>query len=194
MRARLALLASASVCEIREVKLSAKPAEMLAASPKGTVPVLVLAENRVIEESLDIMHWALDRHDPEGWLKRQDPALIAINDGPFKHHLDRYKYPERHNSDPAAHRKEALGLLGPLETALARASHIHGARMGMTDAAIMPFIRQFAETDRIWFEAQPIPAIQAWLAHHIASPLFAACMTRLPPWQREDEPVLFPAA
>ena len=100
MRARMALVASGTICHIREVKLSRKPAELIAASPKATVPVLVRTDGEVIAESLEIMRWALERNDPEGWLQRYDRALIEANDGPFKHHLDRYKYPDRHNSSP----------------------------------------------------------------------------------------------
>ena len=106
MRARMALLVSGILCEIREVKLSDKPVEMLRASPKATVPVL--PDGGVIDESLDIMRWALRRHDPEDWLGGDDTALIAANDGAFKHHLDRYKYPDRHGSDAAEHRTAGL--------------------------------------------------------------------------------------
>ena len=108
MRARLALLVSGTVCGIREVKLSAKPAELIAASPKATVPVLVLPDRTVIDQSLDIMRWALGQGDPEGWLDRADDALIAANDGPFKHHLDHYKYPDRHQAEREVHRAAAL--------------------------------------------------------------------------------------
>lgn len=191
MRARLALLASNTVCEIREVKLSAKPAELIAASPKATVPVLVLPDGVVIDESLDIMRWALDRNDPDGWLARADDALIAANDGPFKHHLDRYKYPDRHHSDPAEHRAAALALLEGLEVRLMAASYLCGAARGLTDAAIFPFIRQFAATDPVWFAAQPLPRLQAWLADHLAWPLFDRAMARLDPWLPGDAPVLF---
>lgn len=192
MRARLALLASATVCEIREVKLSAKPAQMISASPKGTVPVVILNDGTVIEESLDIMHWALRRHDPDLWLERENADFIATNDGPFKHHLDRYKYPERHASDPLEHREKAMQMLKPLELRLTRSANLCGEQMGITDAAIMPFIRQFAETDRAWFDKQPMLSLQAWLARHLASDLFARCMTRLAPWQAGDDPILFP--
>ncbi len=104
MRARLALAVSGFACELREIKLSAKPEAMLAASPKGTVPVMILPGGAVLEQSLDIMHHALEAHDPERWLERRDEALIARNDGAFKHDLDRYKYPERHDADAATHR------------------------------------------------------------------------------------------
>ncbi|KKC26279.1 glutathione S-transferase [Sphingomonas sp. SRS2] len=192
MRARLALLASGTVCEIREVKLSAKPAELAAASPKATVPVLVLADGRVIDQSLDIMRWALSRNDPEGWLTRADEALIATNDGPFKHHLDRYKYPHRHQSDPAEHRAAGLAMLETLESRLEASSCLSGAARGITDAAIFPFIRQFAEPDRLWFDAQKLPRLHAWLVAHLAWPLFETAMVRLDPWRTDDAPRLFP--
>ncbi len=192
MRARLALLASGTTCEIREVKLANKPAEMIAASPKATVPVVVLPSGEVIEQSLDIMHWALDRSDPEGWRTREDGDLIAANDGPFKHHLDRYKYPERHASDPAEHRASGQERLQVLEARLTASANLCGDARGITDAAIFPFVRQFAQVDRAWFDAQPLPRVQAWLERHLASPLFAAAMIRLAPWRAGDAPLGFP--
>ena len=193
MRARLALLVSGTTCEIREVKLARKPAELIAASPKATVPVLVLPDGTVIEESREIMGWALSHGDPEAWLDRADDALIAANDGPFKHHLDRYKYPERHGSDPAEHRAAGLALLRALEARLSGQAQLSGDARGLTDAAIFPFVRQFAETDRGWFDAQDLPRLQSWLAHHLASELFAAAMIRLQPWQAGDAAIIFPA-
>lgn len=190
MRARLALWASATRCELREVELSAKPPQLLEASPKGNVPVLVMQDGTVIEESLDIMRWALSSNDPEGWLERDAPALTAANDGPFKHHLDRYKYPNRHNSDPAKHRSAGLDLLNGLEERLAEHAQLCGAKRGMADMAIFPFVRQFAATDRAWFNAQPLPRLHHWLEGHLQSGLFAAIMTRHAPWQPNDEPVL----
>lgn len=192
MRARLALLASGTICEIREVKLAAKPADLIAVSPKATVPVLVLPDGRVIDQSLDIMRWALDRNDPEDWLARADDALIAANDGPFKYHLDRYKYRDRHGSDPVAHRAEGLKMLEALERRLAVAAHLCGNAPGLADAAIMPFVRQFAQTDRPWFDEQRLPRIQDWLARQLATPRFAAAMIRLQPWQPGDAPIRFP--
>jgi len=193
MRARLALMVSGTACTIREVKLSRKPAELIAASPKATVPVIVKADGGVIEQSLEIMRWALERNDPEDWLAREDRALIEANDGPFKHHLDRYKYPHRHGSDPAEHRAAALDLLGALEERLASQANLCGDERGITDAAIFPFVRQFAETDRAWFDAQPLPGLQAWLRGHLSSPLFSAIMVRLEPWQPGDAPLEFAA-
>jgi glutathione S-transferase len=192
MRAKLALTVSARRCELREVKLSAKPEAMLNASPKGTVPVLVLPDGRVIDESLDIMRWALASNDPEGWLTRDDAALIALNDGPFKHNLDRYKYPDRHGADPIIHRASGAAFLHELEARLAHAGQLCGQDRGLTDAAIMPFVRQFAAVDSKWIDAQPLPHLQAWLAHHVASPLFETVMVHRKPWTPDHEPVVFP--
>lgn len=177
MRARMALLVSNGVFEIREVKLSDKPAELIAASPKATVPVLVLPEGRVIDESLDIMRWALARHDPEHWLDGDDHALIEANDGAFKHHLDRYKYPERYGADAAEHRASGLLMLASLEARLTSRKFLCGEHRSLADAAIMPFVRQFAQVDRLWFDAQPLTAVQRWLSVQLASPLFVRTMS-----------------
>ena len=185
MRARLALAVSGTRVETREVRLRDKPAEMLAASPKGTVPVLVLPDGQVIDESLDIMRWTLAGSDPEGWLEGEDAAVIAANDGPFKRHLDRYKYPERHASDPVEHRALGLEMLRALETRLAAHPWLCGPRRMLTDAAILPFVRQFAAVDQAWFDALPLPGVQRWLAEQLASTLFAAIMIQRPVWVPE---------
>lgn len=195
MRARLALLVSETPCEIREVKLSAKPAELAAASPKATVPVLALPEGGVIDQSLDIMRWALGRHDPEDWLERDDAALIDANDRAFKQHLDRYKYPDRHRRDPAVHRAAGLEMLAVLEGRLVSSPQLGGAVRGLADMALMPFVRQFAAVDRDWFDAQPLTRLRRWLDDHVRSPLFERAMLRLQPWSQGDAPILFgPAA
>ena len=191
MRARLALVASGTACELREVRLSAKPAELLAASPKGTVPVIVLPGGEVIDESLDIMRWSLARRDPLGWLERDDPALIAASDGPFKHDLDRAKYPQRHDSDATVHRLRGLEFLRELEARLSANGQLCGAEPGLADMAIMPFVRQFAAIDGDWFAAQSLARVQAWLAGHVGSDLFAAIMVRVPPWRQGDAPTPF---
>lgn len=192
MRARLALYVSGTRCELREVKLSAKPAAMLVASPKGTVPVLVTGNGEIIDQSLDIMHAALGWNDPEGWLDRDDPALIAINDGPFKHDLDRYKYPERHDADAATHKEGGLEFLEKLEFRLATAPFLAGPSRGLTDAAIVPFVRQFAAVDPEWFERQKLPCVQRWLGDYLASAIFAAIMVPMKPWSPDAKPVFFP--
>ncbi|KQX17675.1 MULTISPECIES: glutathione S-transferase [unclassified Sphingomonas] len=194
MRARLALLVGDTGCEIREVKLSAKPAELVAASPKATVPVLQLPDGTVIDQSLAIMRWALGRSDPEGWLDRADEALVAANDGPFKHHLDRYKYPERYRSDREEHRAAGLAMLAVLEERLAAAPYLGGEARGLTDAAVFPFVRQFAGTDPGWFDAAPLPHLRDWLSRQAGSALFQGAMVRLAPWKAGDPPISFPAA
>jgi glutathione S-transferase len=196
MRARMALWVAGVTVELREVKLAAKPPALLAASPKGTVPVMVLDDGAdggsVIDQSLDIMRWALGQSDPEGWLAGEDAALIAANDGPFKHHLDRAKYPGRYEEDGITdHRAAALALLAPLETRLAEAPYLCGERRGLTDIALFPFIRQFAAIDPAWFAAQPLPRLQAWLPGLLAADLFAAVMPKFAPWKEGDPPVLF---
>ncbi len=185
MRARMALIVSETPCEIREVRLSAKPAELIAASAKATVPVLMLPDGSVIDQSMDIMRWALARHDPERWLAGDDHALIAANDGPFKHHLDRFKYPDRHAADPVAHRAAGLALLHRLDDRLTSGLFLCGDRRSLTDAAIMPFVRQFAQVDRVWFDRQELPALRRWLAVELASPLFDRAMLRLPQWHAD---------
>lgn len=194
MRARLAIAVSQTGCMLREVKLSAKPDAMLAASPKGTVPVLVLPGGEVIDESRDIMRWALERRDPERWLAGDDAELIERNDGPFKHDLDRYKYPDRHDADPMRHRAGAMDFLRELEARLARSAQLCGARRSMTDAAIFPFVRQFAAVDADFFGDQPLPRLQRWLAGHVQSDLFATIMVRTAPWAPGDQPLLFMAS
>jgi glutathione S-transferase len=192
MRARMALAVSGTRCELREVKLRAKPSAMLAASPKGTVPVLVLPDGRVLDESLDIMRWALANHDPEAWLARDDAALIGTNDSAFKHDLDRYKYPERHGSAPLEHREAGLAFLRAIDARLADQGQLCGSARGLADAAIMPFVRQFAAVAPDWFAAQPLPHVQAWLRGHLDSDLFNAVMVRLAPWSPGDPAVFFP--
>ncbi|MEG3143195.1 glutathione S-transferase [Sphingomonas sp. RT2P30] len=190
MRARMALLAAGVTVELREIVLRSKPAAMLAASPKATVPVLVLADGSVIDESLAIMRWALARNDPEGWRAGDDAALIAGFDGAFKQHLDRYKYPERHAAEPVAHRDAGLALLETLEGRLAVHANLSRDTPALSDIAIMPFVRQFAAVDRVWFDAQPVPHVRAWLARHVASPLFDRAMLRVAAWHPGDAPVM----
>ena len=189
MRARLALQAAGQAVQHREIALKSKPGEMLRASPKGTVPVLVLADGAVLEESLDIMRWALGRSDPQGWLSgvsadRQDAwDLIAQNDGEFKFHLDRYKYPHRYGlSDGLAHRELARDFLNTLQDRLVIQDFLGGARFGLTDAAIAPFVRQFAHTDPTWFAAQAWGHLAQWLQDFEASAAFAKVMEKQPIW------------
>ncbi|MFM6852505.1 MAG: glutathione S-transferase [Sphingopyxis sp.] len=185
MRARMALHAADVAVAHREVALRAKPAAMLAASAKGTVPVLILPDGTVVDESLDIMRWALARHDPAGWLEQDGAAdgLIATNDGPFKHHLDRMKYANRYDgADPAAHRVAGMAHLAMLNDRLAGQPWLTGAAVRLADIAIFPFVRQFARADGAAWAAEPVPNLQRWLDSLVQSPLFSAIMARHTPW------------
>ncbi len=198
MRARLALAVSGHTCEHREVVLRNKPQGLLQASPKGTVPVLVLPDGRVLEHSLDIMLWALARHDPQGWLTPSQGdvqsmlALIAECDGPFKQALDRCKYPSRYpEADPGAERAKAVAWLDTLEQRLAAQPHLFGHHAALADMAIAPFVRQFAGIDADWWAAQPWPNLQVWLARWQASELLASVMHKLPAWVDGTSGVVF---
>lgn len=200
MRARLALAVGGHTCELREVVLRSKPQGLLLASPKGTVPVLVLPSGQVLEQSLDIMLWALAQHDPEGWLtpshgSLQDMlALIAACDGPFKQALDRCKYPSRYpDADIAAERTLAVAWLSALEARLSSDQpFLFGTHAVLADMAIAPFVRQFAGIDPDWWAAQSWPRLQAWLAQWQASDLLASVMHKLPAWVDGTEGVRFP--
>ncbi len=185
MRARMALLVSGVAYAHREILLRDKPAAMLAASPKGTLPVLVLADGTVIDESIDIMHWALAQHDPEGWLARADAALVANFDGAFKHHLDRYKYAGRYDADPLAHRAAGLAMLAELDARLVDQDHLGGAARGFSDIALFPFVRQFVGVDATWSAAEVPRRVQKWLATLVASELFERAMVRRAPYDRD---------
>lgn len=192
MRARMALTVSGVTVALREIVLRAKPPEMLASSPKGTVPVLCLPDGQVIDQSLDIMRWALTQNDPEDWRAGDDRTLIGSCDTAFKHHLDRTKYPERHRADPLESRTAAIAWLAKLEHRLIDNAHLCGPTRTLADMAIMPFVRQFAAIDPDWFERQPLPCVQHWLAQHISSSLFTTVMVRHGPWRAGDPPILWP--
>ncbi|MGH2419947.1 glutathione S-transferase [Pseudomonas canadensis] len=181
MRARLALRYSGVPVRIVEVSLKAKPAEMLALSPKGTVPVLNV-DGQVIEESLEIMQWALAQHDPDNWLLQGDPAvfaLIAENDQGFKYHLNRYKYAERYpEHSMEQYRAEGEVFLQKLEDLLADRAYLLADHPSLADMALAPFVRQFAHVDREWFAASPYTQLQAWLQRFLESPLFISVMAK----------------
>ncbi|WP_421551309.1 glutathione S-transferase [Pseudomonas yamanorum] len=181
MRARMALRYSGVAVQIIEVSLKAKPAEMLALSPKGTVPVLSV-DGRVIDESLAIMGWALAQNDPEGWLLEDDgatQALIEENDQGFKYQLDRYKYAERYPEQPMEqYRAEGEVFLSKLEGLLAQREYLLAGHLSLADVALAPFVRQFAHVDREWFGRAPYPRLQAWLQRFLESPLFIAIMAK----------------
>ncbi|MGV6800348.1 MAG: glutathione S-transferase [bacterium] len=199
MRARLALAVADIPVELREVVLRNKPAAMLAASPKATVPVLLLGE-QVIDESLNIMYWALQQNDPEHW-RRPAPdqeaidALIDQFDSHFKAALDRYKYPSRHPDESFTRedmRQQALAHLHELEPRLRAHRFLFGNSRCLADMAILPFIRQFAHVDKSWFDAQAIPSVHRWLEEFLSAPLFLSIMEKYAPWAEGEKGVPFP--
>jgi len=193
MRARLAVRSSGIKCELREIVLRDKAPEFLAKSPDGTVPMLLDESAEVIAESLDIMLWALERADPEGWLvgRAEALALISRMDLEFKPKLDRYKY----SSGEAAvlARDQAASMLAELDAILTKTPYLCGQQNTLADMAIAPFIRQFANVERSWFDAQPWPQLQHWLGMFINSKRFNAIMEKYPRWRAGDLPTLFPS-
>jgi glutathione S-transferase len=201
MRARMALACANVPFTVREVVLSNKPAQMMEASPKGTVPVLLLG-HKVIEESLDILLWALAQNDPEGWLdfpqssRDQMAALVGENDQDFKHHLDHYKYADRFPDQPQQHyREQGEKYLAKLEELLSQTTaseaYLFGEKRAYADIAILPFVRQFANVDATWFADAPYPNLAAWLDRHLSSELFRSVMKKYPPWADGDPVTTF---
>lgn len=192
MRARLALHVSGIQTELREVVLRDKPQAFLDASPSATVPCMV-TKTEVIDESLDVMVWALEQHDPQCWLNMPGSGYdwIARCDGPFKHALDRTKYATRYPDENAeTHRAAASAFMADLDM------QIDGWIFDMptlADFAILPFVRQFAFIDKDWFDARPWPSLQVWLARFLNSDLFAQIMPKFVQWRAGDAPVYFPA-
>ena len=178
IRARMALLIARVPVVIQEVDLREKPITMIAVSPKGTVPVLVLPNGEVIDESLDIMRWALRQNDPEDWRAGEDGALVQMFDEQFKPHLDRYKYAAPAASERAENRDIGVLMLRGLEARLMAHRNLCRDSPAFTDVALLPFVRQFAAVDRAWFDDLPLPRVRAWLADHMASPLFKQAMTK----------------
>lgn len=198
MRARLGLLFAGLQVELREIILKNKPAEMLAISPKGTVPVLQCLDGAVIEESREIMAWALEQQDPQGLFDaqvlRQANALIEQNDNEFKYWLDRYKYADRHlEMSQTAYRQRGEAFLQVLEALLTKNPFLLGPNATIADIGIMPFVRQFAHVDRDVFYSLPYPNLQLWLKHWLEHPFFLQTMTRFQPWQEGDDLVVFPS-
>lgn len=194
MRARLALMSAGIEVELREVLLRDKPAEMLAVSPKGTVPVLI-AGDQVIDESRDIMDWALAQNDPEGLcdMPPEGEAWIATIEGPFKTALDRYKYDTRYaDADRQVEREKAAAILHSVDKQLRRTPWLFGTTPTLADFATITFVRQYANTDRVWFDTQDWQGVRGWLERFLDSQRFAAIMQKYPQWHAGDAPTIFP--
>ncbi len=197
IRARMALKYAGVQVELREVLLREKPPQMLAASTKGTVPVLVLSDGSVFDESYDVMRWALGVNDPDYWwnpiLASEVDGLIEENDFSFKVYLDHYKYADRHPQHTMEYyRSQAEGFLDTLEARLTTSQFLLGEKISIADVGIFPFIRQFAFVDKAWFYQAPYPNLQNWLACFLASDLFLSVMEKYPLWQEGVAIQLFP--
>lgn len=194
MRARMAIAYARQTVEIREITLKQKPSSLLNFSPKATVPVLVLEDGTVIDQSLDIMRWALSKHDPDNWQENvtQQEALISTNDTDFKESLDRYKYADRHPETELYYREDCYRFLNDLETQLQAKNYLFGDNFCLADIAIFPFIRQFAHVDLRWFENTEWHAVKRWLEEFKTSELFSSIMHKYPAWAEGDLATHFP--
>jgi len=201
MRARLGIYYSGLQVELREVVLRDKPLSMLEYSPKGTVPVLVLNDGKVIDESIDIVRWALAEQDPSHLLPKPDSIefeqsnqLIDKNDFEFKDWLDRYKYADRYPEfSESYYREKGEEFLTQLNQLLSENRFLFSDELSVSDIAIAPFIRQFANVDRQWFDQSPYPELQRWLASIIESEAFENIFKKYPQWQADDEATPFAA-
>lgn len=197
IRARMAIAAADVRCELREVLLREKPPELLEASAKGTVPVLVLPD-RVLDESLEVMAWALAQADPLAWSagpQEQTRALLRENDGPFKQHLDRFKYAARYDDvDAQRERDQAAAFIDLLERSLQAQPYLTGAQPRLADVAIFPFVRQFAGVDKAYWQTAAFPNTRRWLQQWCSGELFTRCMHKFARWTPHREPVSFPPA
>lgn len=196
MRARLAIAYSKQSVQLREIILKEKPVEMLQLSAKGTVPVLLINNGEVLDESLDIMAWALSKNDPDNWLSGnllEMLALIDENDFEFKMWLDKYKYASRFPENKEHfYREQGEDFLIQLEQRLTYSLYLFSDKLSLADIAIFPFIRQFASVDKTWFQQSPYPHLQKWLDKLITSPLFLSIMQKYPTWLETKKAQDFP--
>lgn len=197
MRARLSIKYSGIKVELREIILRNKPQAMLDISPKGTVPVLQLADGNVIDESWDIVHWATAKSDPRNFRGDETRVadanqLVSQNDNEFKQHLDHYKYADRFPEFSAEHyRTQGELFLAHLEQRLSEHAFLLDDQPSLADIGIFPFIRQFAHVDIDWFQQTPYPNLQRWFNNHLSSDLFASIMNKYTLWEEGLEPVIF---
>ena len=196
MRARMAIHISGQKCELREVLLRNKPPSMLEYSAKGTVPVLILQDGNVIDESLDVIDWALNLNDPDDWQRSKDTKktkeLIKINDGEFKYHLDRYKYSKRYdNEDPEFHRKKCLKFIESINNELNNSKYIFDDNISYADIVLLPFIRQFRIADIEWFDSLPYNNLKKWLSGFLDSTLLNSIMKKYDLWKEGDKSIVF---
>ena len=198
MRARMAIYQANIKCEYREVLLKDKPASMISLSSKGTVPVLLTPDDLIIDQSLDVMLWALHQDDPDDWLNEDGSlgqSLVERNDNEFKYYLDRYKY---HVGYPEYsqeyYRDKTRDYLDQLEKCLNdnQGAALTADHMSFSDVSIFPFIRQFANVDLDWFKSSSYQLLNCWYNKIEQSDLFKDCMKKHKQWSPEQSPVYFP--
>lgn len=195
MRARMTLCMLTLTIEIRDISLKNKPQSMLQASPKGTVPVLVLPSGQIIDESIDIMRWATQQYSKQNLLPSTPEAQAVIdswvteNDKYFKPQLDRFKYPQRFNNvDVNDAQKQCLHFFEKINTILQNQPYLLGAAPSLADIAVFPFIRQASRVDEAWFQTLPLPHLNQWLTHWLTHPCFLRIMQKFPLWAPESSP------
>ena len=198
MRARLAIKYSKIEVELREVDLNNIPDALAKISSDETVPVIMEADGTVIDESWDIVKWAVKKNDPDGWQGDEGSfdidaeMLVEINDYSFKADLDHYKYADRYPEHPMEYyRSEGETFLAELEERLSSSNYLSSDSLSISDIAVFPFIRQFASVDKTWFDSAPYPKVQNWLMLLLESELFISVMDKYPLWKEGDEPVIF---
>jgi glutathione S-transferase len=199
MRARLALLMARKTVSLWAIVTKDKPPEMLAISKKGTVPILIFSDGKIIDESLDIMIWALKDNDPDDLLFKEEPDMypkmlefIHDCDHEFRTNLSAYKYNKRyHLEDELRLRSQCEEFIQRIETLLEQQDYIMGDRLGLVDLAVLPFIRQFSNTDKKWFREAGYPKVSSWLANLLQSLLFTRAMKEFPLWMENKEEFLF---
>ena len=199
MRARIAILLAKQPVLLRDVVMKNIPEELLAVSPKRTVPILLIEDSHVIDESVDIMIWALNQSDPNNLLIKNHPdafptmqTLINRNDNEFVESLEKYKNAVRyHAPEETSHRQQCERFLSPLEQCLAKQEYLMGASPSLADYALLPFIRQFSRVDRKWFVKTPYSNLNRWLNTHYQNPIYSKAMTQYPQWADTHQEFLF---
>lgn len=199
MRARLGVLHARQVVELRDIDMNNKPQEMLSISPKGTVPVLHRKNEMVIEESIDVMIWALSLSDPNNLLyshdKKQLPKMLSLirsSDTDFVGALQKYRAASRyHDDNEIEYRDMCCDWLMVIEQSLSTHDYIMGETPSLVDYAILPFIRQFSRVDKKWYAQSPLPNLRAWLVNHYNNPLFSKAMAAHPKWEKDNDSIFF---
>ena len=199
MRGRMGIALSKQQVLLREIITKDKPSELLASSAKGTVPVLVLPDGQIIEQSLDVMNWALQQNDPQDLLRSSNPTLnqqihqlIKVNDDEFIGHLEKYRASVRYrNIDKEQRRQDCEGFISKLEALLTDQAYFFGETPSLADFAVMPFVSQFVRVEKKWFVQSEYQNVGRWLRTHLDSKLYTQVMKQYPLWNETKQDCLF---